>query len=813
MALLLSGAVALSSPLHAAPVLVPVVNPGFESPVVSLGSNWSSPVTGWNNSSPAAGIRRTTAGLPSASEGSQYAWFTNSSPAAILDLTQYPATIDGSARYDLFVDVCPLQAPSNCFAWIKLGDLTAGRFMAEKLFRPPWNTNLTQFQLTNGAWTTVKVTFHGDDFPGINGHTLVLNLQGRQVAMDNVRLYKTVISNAAAATYYISASAGSDANNGLSPASAWRSFTNVAERRFVAGSTILLNRGDVWSEELNLRGSGAAGLTNQVGAYGSGSRPVIIRVDKLFDVGVVLNNANHWRVADLETRGGSVGLFVRNFEISGTTNVTVENCRFTGMDSWVLDPALHNLERSWSGGIWIGGMVKNSDTNTTQLNGLTIRNCIIEDAASGIGTGWYYPPPYRARIANVLVEDTYAVRCMSGGLSLNCVSNAVVRRFRSFGTHQLTGAFSYGTTAGFVNSCADLLIEDSEFSDTRRFWPDQTQGDGSGFDIDGNNLRVTMRRCVFHNNDAQGLFTLSTYGVANSNTLIANCTFWNNALNASDDTYAPGGNAYELKFTEFTMATSTATNLGLYRGASATSWVYKPASALVTTNNLRSLWWSNYVARPQQPAWDWNADNNFEGWTNRNAWLNPAVSGGVLSGTAQNNDPFVYSPPLWVNTHRNSRYLRVRMKTTAGSIGAIYFITEHDATWDGNKVAGFSLIADNQYHDYLVDLRASAGYGGVVTQIRLDPTDVSGAQFAVDSVIWQPDVGAGNLQLVTLGASGAGLRFATEPGLTVRLQGSTNLAAWFDVQVQTTDPAGVADFVDPEALPGAPQRYYRVSWP
>jgi hypothetical protein len=365
-----------------------------------------------------------------------------------------------------------------------------------------------------------------------------------------------------------------------------------------------------------------------------------------------------------------------------------------------------------------------------------------------------------------------------------------------------------------LSTCADFLFEDCEFSETDRAWTDPSQGDGCGFDFERSTARVTFRRCVFHDNDGPGVLTLNTAGgTANTDLLFDGCTFWNDALDSQDDTYSPGGNAYEFKFTTGT-ASGIITNCGLYRSITASNWYY-PASlpSGIKLRNSRTLWWSNFVGRASAPTWHWNADNNFEGWTNRNAWLSPAVSGGALSGTAQSNDPFVYSPLLWANTHRNSRYLRVRMKTAAGSIGAIYFITEHDATWDGNKVAGFSLIADNQYHDYVVDLRASAGYGGVVTQIRLDPTDVSGAQFAVDSVVWQPDVGAGNLQLVTLGALGAGLRFVTEPGLTVRLQASTNLAAWFDVQTQTTDPAGVADFVDPAALSGAPQRYYRVSWP
>jgi len=794
------------SSAFAPPVLLPLNNADFESPTLSPGNNWSSPVPGWANSSPAPGVAYPVGGMPAASSGNQYVWGNQTN----FSLSQYYNSIDGNARYDMLVDLWPID-PSNCSASVKLGDLTAGMFMVQKHYRPSWNTNLFQFKLPSNQWSTVKVSFHGDDFAGLNGHTLVVNIEGGFLAVDNVRVYKTVISNAPAATYHVSSSGGNDSNDGLSPASAWRSFTNVNDRRFSAGSSILLKRGDVWYDELNLRGNGTPGVTNELGAYGSGPRPLIVRQDKEFDRCVVLNNASHWRVADLEGRTACLGLFLRYYESINHTNVTVENCTFSDMDSWTIDAAVHNSEWSGPAGFWIGGIIKNGQDQSNVLHQVMFRNCAAVNCTAGFGVNYYFPPLNRAWVTGLLIEDCYSTRVSIGGLTLHGISNSTIRRFRTFDPCGNPGAFVWGSTGGIISSSANVLIEDCEFSETDRMWPDQTQGDGCSFDIDGNNVNITVRRCVFHDNEGPGFLTLSTYGIANTGVVIDGCTFWNNALDASDDTYAPGGNAYEMKLTENTVF-GTVTNCGLYRNGLATSWYYRPNPGNISIPAIRTNWWPDYSSRPTHPAWEWNTASDFEGWTNRNQWNSPAVAGGVFTGTASGNDPFVYSPLLWVNTHRNSRYVRLRMKVSDGSLGVLFFTTEADPVWDINKAVGFSLIADNQFHDYLIDLRSSGGYGGVVTQLRLDPTETPGAQIEIDHLRWQPSVMGNGLQLLTLDDLGAHLRLQTDAGITVRLQASTDLTIWSSISTNTADAHGSVDFTDSSATL-APQRFYRVAWP
>ncbi len=77
--------------------------------------------------------------------------------------------------------------------------------------------------------------------------------------------------NAFAATYYLSHQ-GNDANDGLSPQTAWHSLEQVNNATLADGDTILLQRGQVFRGELNPRKT-YTHLT--YGAYGQGTRPVI----------------------------------------------------------------------------------------------------------------------------------------------------------------------------------------------------------------------------------------------------------------------------------------------------------------------------------------------------------------------------------------------------------------------------------------------------------------------------------------------------------------------------------------------------------
>jgi hypothetical protein len=77
-------------------------------------------------------------------------------------------------------------------------------------------------------------------------------------------------------TYYVSSSAGNDANNGTSTSMPWKTLNKINKQMpFSAGDSILLKRGDVWQGEISKTFIGTAQAPIVIGAYGIGAKPIL----------------------------------------------------------------------------------------------------------------------------------------------------------------------------------------------------------------------------------------------------------------------------------------------------------------------------------------------------------------------------------------------------------------------------------------------------------------------------------------------------------------------------------------------------------
>ena len=131
-------------------------------------------------------------------------------------------------------------------------------------------------------------------------------------------------ATSAARTFYVDATGGSDSNNGLSSASAWKTLKKIKDfawsTGFVAGDTILFKRGEVWREQFGLdtdagkTKSGAAGAPITFDAYGTGAKPVWSGGADLSASGKWTNQgSNKWRSSGL---GYEIGNVLLNGEAS-----------------------------------------------------------------------------------------------------------------------------------------------------------------------------------------------------------------------------------------------------------------------------------------------------------------------------------------------------------------------------------------------------------------------------------------------------------------------------------------------------------------
>ena len=102
---------------------------------------------------------------------------------------------------------------------------------------------------------------------------------------------------ASATTYYVSSSAGSDANSGTSSGAAWQTVAKVNGQTFLAGDSILFKRGDVWNESLAPASSGSSGNPITFDAYGTGAAPNLTGYYAVPATAWVLVTGNAWKAA------------------------------------------------------------------------------------------------------------------------------------------------------------------------------------------------------------------------------------------------------------------------------------------------------------------------------------------------------------------------------------------------------------------------------------------------------------------------------------------------------------------------------------
>ena len=76
-------------------------------------------------------------------------------------------------------------------------------------------------------------------------------------------------------TFYVDATGGNDANDGLSETSAWQTLAKVYATALVPGDRVLLKKGEHWHEQLRIPTSGDASRDILFSSYGVGANPLL----------------------------------------------------------------------------------------------------------------------------------------------------------------------------------------------------------------------------------------------------------------------------------------------------------------------------------------------------------------------------------------------------------------------------------------------------------------------------------------------------------------------------------------------------------
>ena len=279
-----------------------------------------------------------------------------------------------------------------------------------------------------------------------------------------------------AATYYLSASGGNDANNGTSSGTPWKTIIH-AQTNVVANDTLLFNRGETFYST----GTGQAVWTNTVNgltldAYGSGALPIL---DGAF--------TNRWIVIWLTTSNGSVNnLYLRNAGTNAGSNT--------------------------------GSIVQTDASGTNSITGCVMDYHTIDDGVAR-NNGW------------LMVTNCQIINCADQGFTMHGTDG---------GGLIVSGCTVSNCLEAFKNSCTGLTLKvlDTVMTDNgtgdvdaldgcvgtfERCWFKGKTTTGSYAFIKACTQPVTMDYCLF---DA----TRITANVANPQITLDSATIMNNCV-------------------------------------------------------------------------------------------------------------------------------------------------------------------------------------------------------------------------------------------------------------------------------------------
>ncbi len=159
-------------------------------------------------------------------------------------------------------------------------------------------------------------------------------------------------NGATTGAHYLDSSAGSDSNDGMSPATAWKTLAKINGVTFQPGNKICLKAGGSWTGQLAPKGSGTSAAPIVIDQYGSGAKPLLAAGATDADT-VYLLNQQYWEINDLEVtnKKSSVGDY-RGISINGQNGGTLNHI-------YIRNCFVHDVTGEV---LWIGG-----STTTTRL--------------------------------------------------------------------------------------------------------------------------------------------------------------------------------------------------------------------------------------------------------------------------------------------------------------------------------------------------------------------------------------------------------------------------------------------------------------
>ena len=329
-------------------------------------------------------------------------------------------------------------------------------------------------------------------------------------------------NGATSGAYYLDAAAGSDSNDGMSPATAWKTLTKINGVTLQPGNKLCLKAGGSWTGQLAPKGSGTSAAPIIVDQYGSGAKPLLAAGSTDADT-VYLLNQQYWEINDLEVtnKKTSVGDF-RGISINGQNGGTLNHI-------YIRNCFVHDVTGEV---LWIGGDTADNAPGITFQSGWDASKRtggIVFDVQAGTGTA------VKTKFNDVLIEDNVVQDCSFGGIIFKQLDGTVHWGTRSSATSTswtphtnvvVRGNYlsqlntSYGCNAIYMTNVQGGLIEQNVtngagtsaielyYTDSITVQHNETFGtkvkaggaDSNGVDTDNSTTKTVIQYNYFHDN-------------------------------------------------------------------------------------------------------------------------------------------------------------------------------------------------------------------------------------------------------------------------------------------------------------------------
>lgn len=308
----------------------------------------------------------------------------------------------------------------------------------------------------------------------------------------------------AAPTYYIDSLNGDDANDGLSPETAWKTIQHD-NYVFVPGTQVLLRRGGAYEcTNVYMSVDGTKENPIVISSYGEGDRPLLYAVGANLVFHFV--DCSYITVSDVQITAPDGGGIWINTVSEVSEGITIDNVKFFG---------IQNYEVGWRDNLSAGPVAARAcivikglpSGSIYPVNDVTISNCEMTDCANGI-SAWGMckgDPGTMAEIdpvfnTGLLIENCYFADMDAEAIIVGLQDGAVVRNCVStrccLGADEPNedGSVKYFTAAIWFWGSVNSVIEHCEISDQKNY------GDGMTVDFDSFTNYCTYQYVYSHDN-------------------------------------------------------------------------------------------------------------------------------------------------------------------------------------------------------------------------------------------------------------------------------------------------------------------------